>query len=190
MSKMVCVMDGCENPMHGKGVCRRHYMKCWRGLTPWPEYTAPRPPSPSERFWTKVDIAGPDDCWEWQASYLPNGYGQFNYTTAHRYAMIASGNPPSDGQHVDHLCRNIRCVNPSHLENVTPSVNTARGYGPNLAASRSKDRSLERATCKHGHLMTTENTYTPPGNPTWRVCRACKADRQRRRIAQKRIASA
>gem|GEM_PF-6576504 len=31
----------------------------------------------SDRFWSKVDIRGPNDCWEWQAKRHPRGYGVF-----------------------------------------------------------------------------------------------------------------
>lgn len=34
-------------------------------------------------------------------------------------------------------------------------------------------RSLTRQTCKHGHEMTEENTYRPPGKLYQRQCRAC-----------------
>lgn len=30
---------------------------------------------PSERFWQRVNIAGPDDCWEWKQSRSRFGYG-------------------------------------------------------------------------------------------------------------------
>lgn len=30
-----------------------------------------------DRFWSKVDVQGPDDCWEWQASLRTDGGGQF-----------------------------------------------------------------------------------------------------------------
>ncbi len=34
-------------------------------------------------------------------------------------------------------------------------------------------KGLLRRSCKHGHAMTTENTYIPPGKPNQRQCRAC-----------------
>lgn len=30
-----------------------------------------------KRFWSKVQRAGPDECWEWTASKTLDGYGQF-----------------------------------------------------------------------------------------------------------------
>lgn len=31
----------------------------------------------AERFWTKVDIQGRDDCWPWTAGRNQKGYGYF-----------------------------------------------------------------------------------------------------------------
>lgn len=171
-------MDGCTNVQHGKGVCRPHYMKCWRGQLEWPEYTRPPEPTAEQRFWQKVDKRQPDECWPWMASMLRNGYGQFDHTTAHRFAMMASGFDVGSDEVVDHLCRNRACVNPAHLEIVPQAVNVARGYGPNLAATARRDEARVRTHCKRGHAMTPENTYTAPSHPTWRVCRACRRARK------------
>lgn len=29
-----------------------------------------------DSFWSKVDVQGPDGCWEWTACRLPKGYGR------------------------------------------------------------------------------------------------------------------
>ena len=29
-----------------------------------------------KRFWDKVDVKGPDDCWEWQDCTGSHGYGK------------------------------------------------------------------------------------------------------------------
>lgn len=174
MSKTVCAVAGCESQRHGRGVCRSHYMKCWRGQMLWPEYIPDSKPSENERFWAKVDIRDDNECWEWSASLLPNGYGQFAQTTAHRFSMIASGYAVSSSDVVDHLCRNRKCVNPSHLEVVSQSENVVRGYAGNVLAASATQRSLDRTHCKHGHELTPENTYRPPSYPTWRACRECR----------------
>src|SRR5688500_13566864 len=51
-----------------------------------------------QRFWTKVNVCGPDDCWEWQANRYINGYGCFfakrgSSVPAHRFAYILTHGP-------------------------------------------------------------------------------------------------
>lgn len=92
----------------------------------------------AERFWEKVDAAGV--CWEWIGASHEAGYGRFNsagrITPAHRWAYEHLVGPIGDGLHLDHLCRNPPCVNPDHLEPVTPKENTMRGYGAATRGAR------------------------------------------------------
>lgn len=72
------------------------------------------------RFWSKVDMRGPDECWEWQASLTTSGYGRFkiaSYTqvTASRMALICTANDEPFGLCVLHTCDNPKCCNPAHL---------------------------------------------------------------------------
>jgi hypothetical protein len=174
----ICVVQSCENPMHGKGMCRSHYMRWWRGQIPLPDYAPPLPPTLTERFWPKVDKNGPwrsdlqSHCWLWKASTLPNGYGQFNGSTAHRKSyMIAYPEQDITGLHIDHLCRRLDCVNPDHLDAVTPSVNTERGYSGNVAASRRREWAENATHCSKGHERKPGSfRLTPEG---WKICREC-----------------
>jgi hypothetical protein len=132
------------------------------------------PTTPSERFWAKVSRGADDECWLWQASAKPNGYGQFGHGLAHRFAYEDARGPIPAGLVIDHLCQRRRCVNPTHLEAVPQSVNVKRGYAGAVRAAENKRRSRERTHCKNGHELTPENTYVTP-TEGWRQCRTCKS---------------
>ena len=70
------------------------------------------------RFWSKVDCAGPDDCWEWTEGRDTGGYGVFcdcvySKHRAHRVAyVITNGDTELE---VLHWCNHPWCCNPNHL---------------------------------------------------------------------------
>lgn len=80
-----------------------------------------------QRFWEKVDIRGPDECWPWIAAVSKNGYGAFGFEGrvdgAHRVSFILTNGPISSGIMICHSCDNTVCCNPRHLWPGTQSQN-------------------------------------------------------------------
>ncbi len=74
------------------------------------------------RFWSKVAVAGEDECWEWQGARSDKGYGVFwldgRNEQAHRVAYQFVDPTLTSDQVVRHNCPggdNKWCCNPSHL---------------------------------------------------------------------------
>lgn len=117
----------------------------------------------AERFWSNVDQRGgiqhADDplskadgeCWTWRGAESGSRYGWFRLAgkpfLPHRVAFVDAGGDLYDGAVVDHLCRNHRCVRPSHLEAISQAENVRRG----------RVLLRNRETCRNGHPVTEAN---------------------------------
>lgn len=123
-------------------------------------------------------VQQPNGCWEWTGAICGNGYGRAwdgaRSEWVHRiFARLAFGGI-EPGMQVDHLCRNKACVNPNHLQVVTPLENIMRSTGPAMTAARHK----MKTHCRRGHPLFGNNLYTDKRGH--RVCKTCQ-----RKIAAK-----
>jgi hypothetical protein len=86
----------------------------------------------AERLLSKVRIQAGSSCWEWQGYVMKSGYGQAGHNRrpqyVHRLSYAVFVGPIPDGLHIDHLCRNRRCIKPTHLEAVTQAENNRRSW--------------------------------------------------------------
>lgn len=126
-----------------------------------------------------VELAGAasDICVNWPgAIHQTDGYSYAwdpsakRTVVSHRLVYERLIGPIPAGMELDHLCRNRACINPAHLEPVTPRVNVLRSNG--LAA-----RQANRSACPRGHA------YDIVDSRGRRRCRTCRRAQQRKAVA-------
>lgn len=181
----LCVIPSCGKPPFCRGWCATHYSR-------WLRHGDPGGPMVIRcstcgagcvhnwaRFWSKVDLGGATECWNWTGAKIRGGYGRIWWggrnTLAHRLTYEASVGQIPDGLQIDHLCRNRACVNPAHLEAVTQKTNILRGVSPQA-------KNALKTKCPRGHPYDASNTYLRPSGG--RTCRACLQRRRAARAAQ------
>jgi len=176
-----CSIDGCRDIVKSRGWCNKHYLR-WRNTGDPQATTKPVYSTDLDRFFAKVDASG--DCWEWQA-YAHLGYGRFGYQgksiQAQRVVWMLLVGPIPEGHEVDHLCRNTLCVNPDHLEPVTPEENRRRARLVEILSSYQ----LSKTHCPQGHPYAGSNVYLDSVSGA-RRCRECRTDQFERSDAKKR----
>lgn len=142
------------------------------------------------RFTAKVlRLEGEDACWLWTgaSTYAPGRTERYGviwrdgkHARAHQVALELAGRPcPTEGLEVDHACQNTLCVNPAHLEWVTPKVNTLRSDNPCA-------RNARKTHCKRGHELAGDNLRINPKGE--RICRACERTRALRYYHERKAA--
>lgn len=116
-------------------------------------------------------------CWIWIGE-LSGLYGRYRGQKVHRLTYEKAKGPIPDGLVIDHLCRNMSCVNPDHLEAVTQRINTLRGVGPTA-------KNAVKTHCSKGHELSGNNVRILRDR---RYCQECSRiysrDYQRRKYAK------
>lgn len=102
----------------------------------------------AEKFARNLAPANDADCWFWNGSLNPAGYGRFcigygkdgnRHVFAHRASWVLhTGRDLPGDLSIDHLCEIRACVNPSHLEPVSIHENRRR------ATTREEPNVVER----------------------------------------------
>ena len=124
-----CTFDGCDKQQTSRYLCSGHYQQQRKGqrLTPLDPYT-PRGMTLHERLDLYTARGADDECWPWTHTKDNAGYGRFGFggasLVAHRESLARHlGHPIPADMDVHHRCYNPPCVNPAHLEVMTPLEN-------------------------------------------------------------------
>ena len=122
-------------------------------------------------------------CRIWIGGRNKQGYGVYAIKRksygAYRVAFELDNGPIPPGLVIDHLCRNVACVNPRHMEIVTQKENVMRGVG--ITSQNKKKENCPRC----GTALTPR---TSPSGRGWRQCLKCKKESDRRGKIRRRTA--
>lgn len=144
----------------------------------------------------RVAVSKETGCWHFTGYLNPYGYGETGKGMAHRVVYEGVVGQIPAGLFLDHTCHSgdrscaggnsclhRSCVNPSHLEPVTPKENINRGR----TAEYMSHRHDNTTHCVSGHPFDVGNTYvTPDGR---RQCRICRRTSSREYMARRRAAA-
>lgn len=145
-----------------------------------------KPSAPVEefaiRFWEKVSVGLPEECWPWTGFCVPKGYGtvvirQSVYIASRIAYFLSTGQWPLE--QILHSCDNPPCCNPSHLREGSIADNMAD------RDSRGRHRNTQKTHCLRGHPLSGDNLKMHKGR---RRCATCHRDQERERYQAKQLA--
>jgi len=147
-------------------------------VTPLP---VPVPDKIVSKFWAKVDIGSPNECWHWLGAKSPRGYGTLGDRRATHVSLAIDGRPRPGDLQVMHSCDNPPCVNPAHLRWGTALENSQDKLSKGRHARHGPDY------CNKKHRRTEANTsirYKENGN-SFKICLTCKSQADAKRTARR-----
>ena len=149
--------------------------------------------SPAERIARRIEVT-PEGCWRWTGHTNAAGYAMMRLNTrtvsAHRTAYEAHVGPIPKGTQLDHICHtesdcpggltcpHRRCVNPAHLEPVTPTENVMRSNAPAAVNAR-------KTHCNRGHELAGANLKIESNGH--RRCVECRRVQQNARWPRRKL---
>lgn len=161
-TRSACSVDGCNRTYRGHGYCRTHHSR-------WKKYGTPQ-----------ADVPIRD-----------GSADNIGYTGAHDRVRSVRGRA------AQYVCAVGGCEAAATdwaYDGLDPNAKRGRDHGTELTYSTDPSHYLPMCrthhirfdaprTCRHGHLMTEENSM--PRSDGWRRCRECNRARQRvRRTAE------
>jgi hypothetical protein len=164
----ICPVEGCRDPVRTRGYCNKHYQRLLKKGAADAEVQFRG--TDAERFWRKVEKAGPSECWHWIIKKGLNQYGQFRSSElkrpigAHAFSFYLANRyvPPE----VMHTCDVRSCVNPKHLRAGTRKLNMAdmRAKGRQGNPNKPKGEAHHAAKLTEDDIRairaSTESIYT------------------------------
>lgn len=125
-----------------------------------------------ESFLRRIKKNKKTGCWRWLGENNKR-YGTMylgkKHVYAHRFSYEIYRAKIPEGFQIDHLCRNTFCVNPKHLEAVTPRTNVFRSSGKLF---KPKELFLVQCVCDKKNIQTKK-------------CKKCWERRDKRRALRK-----